>query len=57
MTEPHVFVTIGLWLVGSICLVAFLVDLLDAPQEIIYASLGIGIAAAIAESLGRGEKK
>jgi hypothetical protein len=49
--------SVALWLVGSIWLVAILAHVFDAPYEIVYAALALGLIAGIAEWLAFKEGK
>jgi hypothetical protein len=48
---------IGLWLVGSIWLVAALAYAFDVSEEIVWAALIAGLLAGFAEWLARGRAK
>jgi hypothetical protein len=41
--------SIALWLVGSIWLVGLLAHLFDAPREIVFAALIVGLFSGVAE--------
>jgi hypothetical protein len=43
--------SIALWIVGSIWLVAIVAHIFDAPHEIVYAALAFGLLAGVAEWL------
>jgi hypothetical protein len=42
---------IGLWLVGAIWLIAIIARVFDAPDEIVHATLAIGLIAGVMEWL------
>jgi hypothetical protein len=43
--------SIAFWLVGSIWLVAIMAHILDAPHQVVYAALALGVIAGIVEWL------
>jgi hypothetical protein len=49
MTGLSTSLSIAVWLIGSIWLVAVVGHVLGAPAEIIYIAFGVGIVAGIAE--------
>jgi len=49
--------SVALWLVGSIWLVALLAHLFDAPREIVFAALAFGLFSGLAECLARKRRK
>jgi hypothetical protein len=51
MTGLPTSLSIAIWLVGSIWLVAVVGHVLGASQEIVYATFAAGIAAGLAEWL------
>ena len=51
MAELPTSLSIALWLVGSIWLVAIVGHLAGAPREIVYIALALGSLAGLAEWL------
>jgi hypothetical protein len=51
MTGLPASLSIAFWLVGSIWLVAILAHVFDAPHEIVYAALVVGLLAGVVEWL------
>jgi hypothetical protein len=51
MTGLPASLSIAIWLVGSIWFVAILAHFFDAPREIVYAALAVGLLAGVAEWL------
>jgi hypothetical protein len=49
MTAIPTSLSIALWLVGSMWLIAILAHAFDAPQEIVYVTFVIGLLAGVAE--------
>jgi hypothetical protein len=50
--------SIGLWLVGSIWLIAIIAHVFDAPHEIVHAALAFGLLAGVMEWLAfKGRKR
>jgi hypothetical protein len=49
--------SIALWLVGSIWLVALLAHVFDAPREIVFAALIFGLFSGVAEWLALRRRK
>jgi len=51
MTGLPASLSIALWLVGSLWLLAILGHIFDAPHEIVYAALAFGLIAGLVEWL------
>jgi hypothetical protein len=51
MTGLPASLSIAFWLVGSIWLVAILAHVFDAPHEIVYAALVVGLLVGVVEWL------
>ena len=51
MTGLPASLSIALWLVGSLWLIAILAQIFDAPHEIVYAALAFGLIAGVVEWL------
>jgi hypothetical protein len=49
--------SIALWLVGSIWLVALVAHVFDAPREIVFAALAFGLFSGLAEWLAIKRRK
>jgi hypothetical protein len=45
------FLSIALWLLGSIWAVAIVAHVFDAPHEIVYAALAFGLLVGVVEWL------
>jgi hypothetical protein len=56
MTDPPAHLVVYLWLIGSICLIAILAWIFDAPEEMVMATLVVGLLAALVEVLNNGEE-
>lgn len=49
-------VPIAIWLIASMSLIALIAFLIDAPYEVVLASLAVGLITAFIESINSKEK-
>jgi hypothetical protein len=58
MTGLPPSLSIGLWLVGALWLIAIVARVFDAPHEIVHAALAFGVVAGVVEWLAfKGSKR